>query len=253
MEFISERTQVPTLEDVFAVRRSLLAFVPPELANIILDEAGYWPKATWSFKPENPLVISATSSNQNKVTVCCLLSPKLCDLFNGEVKIKTIGFKIMSHDQGWCSQINFSQPYDGSYTWFEAVIARGFIYRHAAIGSSDAELEIEGIHDALELRDDDLKNLKISDAEAPNDQNSDVWLIQRNKRATQEYQLYTVVWAEEEVADGSILLNETGRGLGKGFVSSLKMDDRIAVLAKAKYPAWTNHIQSVVLEIYYSV
>ena len=50
----------------------------------------------------------------------------------------------------------------------------------------------------------------------PNDQNSDTWNIQRNKRAAtitpkRIPELRTVVWpAEEETADESILMNEKG-------------------------------------------
>ena len=95
-------THCPTPEDVFAVRSFLLAFVPAELANLILNEANYWPKATLSFEPENTLVVEA-SRNQ----ICCLVTSKLCDLLygskDGPCKIKTICFKIVSHDQGWSS------------------------------------------------------------------------------------------------------------------------------------------------------
>ena len=101
----------PTPDDVFAVRSILLAFVPAELANLILNEANYWPKATLSFEPENPLLLLATHSGTVNAHVCCLVTPKLCDLLCGggaePYKIKTICFKIESHDQGWCSS-NFS-------------------------------------------------------------------------------------------------------------------------------------------------
>ena len=95
----------PTPDDVFAVRNFLLAVVPTELANLILNEANYWPKATLSFAPETPLVVSANHGNEwNNASVCCLVTSKLCDLLCSEpYKIKTICFKIESHDQGWCS------------------------------------------------------------------------------------------------------------------------------------------------------
>jgi hypothetical protein len=107
---LSTTTQItdhhcPTPEDVFAVRSSLLTFVPAELANLILNEANYWPKATLSFEPENPLVLFDRGDN---ATICCLLTSKLCDLLNGSYTIKIICFKIVSHDQGWCDANNFS-------------------------------------------------------------------------------------------------------------------------------------------------
>ena len=101
----------PTPEDVFAVRRFLLAFVPVELANLILNEANYWPKATLSFEPENPLVVEASIQRRFNAHACCIVTSKLCDLLygskDGSYKIKTICFKIVSHDQGWCS-FNYS-------------------------------------------------------------------------------------------------------------------------------------------------
>ena len=101
----------PTPEDVVAVRRSLLAFVPMELANAILNEANYWPKATLNFNPENDWALHA-SGQGNNATDCCLVTPRLCDLLyngmDGPVRIEAVCFKIVSHDQGWCSQNNFS-------------------------------------------------------------------------------------------------------------------------------------------------
>jgi hypothetical protein len=73
---------------------------------------------------------------------------------------------------------------------------------------------------------------------------SNMWTIQRNKaqdreawkRKTITWEHNTVIWMKEpeDEADESILMKETGRGLGKGFVRSLKMNDRIAVMAGAK-------------------
>jgi hypothetical protein len=242
----------PTLEDVFAVRRSLLVFVPVELANLILNEANYWPKATLNFDPEDPLVLS-----DRDATVCCLVTSKIRDLLlNGPYMIvKMIRFKIVSHDQGWCDENHFSERYKGSYTWFEAIIVRDFIQHTPTMGPSD---ETEMICQALDHRglegDNNYNNCEVVTVKTPDDEKCDTWKIQRNERASGEYQLHTVIWTEEEeeVIDESILMNETGRGLGRGFVRSLKKDDRIAIMARAEFPGWVNHIKSIELEIYYS-
>ena len=105
----------PTPDDVFTVRSFLLVLVPAELANLILNEANYWPKATLIFKPETPLVVEASSNEQRKAHVCCLVTSKLCDLLCGDkaepYKIKSVCFKIVSHDQGWCDD-NFPGIYN---------------------------------------------------------------------------------------------------------------------------------------------
>ena len=100
-------------------------------------------------------------------------------------------------------------------------------------GPSHANLETYRIHQALDRR---YPNPEVVTVKTPDDENSDVWNIQRNERANKEFQLHTVVWTEEEeeVDDESILMNETGRGLGRGFLRSLMKEDRIAVIARAQ-------------------
>jgi hypothetical protein len=117
------------------------------------------------------------------------------------------------------------------------VIVRDFIHKHAAVESSNAAPEVDWIYQALQNREDDTKdpNYELVTVKLPNDENADIWTIQRNKRAFGGFELHTVVWTEEEEAvDESIWINETGRGFGGGFVSSLKMNDRIAVMARAQ-------------------
>ena len=105
---VKQDPHCPTPGDVFAVRGFLLAFVPAELANLILNEAKYWPKATMIFEPEDPLVIEA-SHQGNNAHVRCLVTSRLCDLLYGSedglYKINAVCFKIVSHDQGWCSNV----------------------------------------------------------------------------------------------------------------------------------------------------
>ena len=116
------------------------------------------------------------------------------------------------------------------------------MYEHLATGPSHAKLEIEWIRQALNYRAVDMKypHCEVVTVKTPNDQYSDTWNIQRNKRAAtitpkRNFELHAVVWTEEEeAADESILMDETGRGSGRGFVKSLMKDDRIAVMARAQ-------------------
>ena len=128
--------------------------------------------------------------------------------------------------------------YEGSYTWFEAVIVRDSIVHvlRSEPGPDNDYIESSMIQEALHRRyfDPEVDSGVIT-IKTPDDDNSDTWNIQRNERANGKFQLHTVVWTDEEEAeDESILMNETGRGLGRGFVRSLKKEDRIAVLARAK-------------------
>jgi len=252
------------------VRSSLLTFVPAELADLILDEAKYWSKTTWSFKPKDRVVLDSKSNQGDNANFCCLLTPKLCDLLysgmDGVIKMKAVFFKIASYDLHWTGrdENNYSGAYEGSYTWFEAVIVRKVIYKCLATGPSYAKLETEWIRQGLNFRlgtvDMKYPHCEVVTVKNLNDQNFDTWKIQRNKRAAnifpeRKFELHTVAWAaEEEVADSdeSILMDETGEGSGRGFVRSLMKDDRIAVMARAQCLSY-NCIGKVELELYYSV
>jgi hypothetical protein len=89
-------------EEIVAVRSSLSAFVPTELADLILDEAKCWSKAGLSFKSEPCLILDSENDGDN-ATFCCTLTPKLCDLLDsgmpvdGVIKMKSVCFKIASY------------------------------------------------------------------------------------------------------------------------------------------------------------
>ena len=116
------------------------------------------------------------------------------------------------------------EPYAGSHTWFEAVIVRDCIHEHAASGSNCAE------------PDSEIELIQRTAAKVVTDKNLDTWLIQRNERASSDFKLHTISWTKEEEADvdEEVLMCETGRGLGRGFVRSLNMNDRISILARAQ-------------------
>jgi hypothetical protein len=98
--------------------------------------------------------------------------------------------------------------------------------------SNHDDFETAIIRQALNRR---YPNPDVVTAKTLDDENSDAWIIQRNERANEEFQMHTVVWTEEEEeADESILMNDTGRGLGRGFVRSLMKEDRIAIMARAQ-------------------
>jgi len=143
---------VPTPEDVFTVRRYLLAKLPAELANIILDEAHYWPKVSYGLLRGVEWSISGRNADNFDASICCLLTPRLNEwiMTNGAPshKIKAVCFTIVSHDQGWASENDFAgtfrvqimmmylnyEPhpkrtgrYEGSWTWFEAAIVRNLV------------------------------------------------------------------------------------------------------------------------------
>ena len=109
-------------------------------------------------------------------------------------------------------------------------------------GPSRARVKNEWIRQALNFRAGYMKypHCKIVTVETPNNQRSDAWNILRNQRAAtirpkRAFVLRTVVWTvEEEAGDESTLMDQTGKGLGRGFLCSLMKDDRIAIMARAQ-------------------
>jgi hypothetical protein len=156
---------------------------------------------------------------------------------------------------------NFSLgPYDGSYTWFESVIVRGFENEYDNLNDT------EQIEDILEMRGymppaaqldnvytwvkryepspwffgwfggkELVQLLTLKTVKNPN-KNSDTWDIQRNRRAFHERQTHVVVWTKEvdKEVDEKATYEATGSSLGIDFVKSLRPGDRIAVLARAQ-------------------
>ena len=116
------------------------------------------------------------------------------------------------------------------------------MFKQLATGSNNAKIENEWTRQALNSRAAHQKypHCEVVTVKTPNDKNSDTWNILRNKRAAtvtpkRIFELRTVTWtAGEEAADESILMDETGKGSGRGFVMSLMKDDRIAVMARAQ-------------------
>ncbi|TFK60617.1 hypothetical protein BDN72DRAFT_828816 [Pluteus cervinus] len=147
-------------------------------------------------------------------------------------EIKRVVFRLESCDQGWGGE-HCVDPYDGSYTWFEAVI-----YRPDVSETPDprAEMALPGAFTGQGTRGDD----KLVNSE---------WVIQRNKRADVEYRRHEVVWTKESNFewDGSV-----GCGTGKGFVESLKFGDKIGIIARAQYPGWVNKIKHAEVEVVFS-
>ncbi|TFK32369.1 hypothetical protein BDQ12DRAFT_638797, partial [Crucibulum laeve] len=251
----------PSQEDVYAVRKFLIAFVPPELANIILDEAEYWPCVRCG--SATPVSIAASDSPDSDSKWCYLVTPPI---FRGQhedpegerlVKVRRIKFRFNSCDQGWGGDPELAGPYQGSWTWFEAAI-----YRHFDEGTMPgSEQQVADVE--KDMRVAPLQS-ELDDAGVmlvPNTRfNSDVWQIQRNVRASNTPRNHEVVWGDDERDNEHIegfayreVDDETGRGKGAGFINALLPGDRIAIIVRARFPAWVNIVHSAEIEVFSSV
>ncbi|CAA7270490.1 unnamed protein product [Cyclocybe aegerita] len=243
---------VPTAEDVFNVRHGLLRKVPPELANDILEEGRYWPKATAVFRPHQDVAVSASDAPNINAARVLILTPTLADWIGIDmpVKMRELSIKIESHDQGWCGEDPNLPPYAASWTWFEAAIVRDSAY-----SNSNPETNSE-IKRFLENTDRSTRSPSIQTARNPQSTyDPDVWVIQRNVRASKGHTTHDILWTAENVDDVETResLDDTGAGRGAGFVSSLEMGDRLAIIARARFPGWVNTIKRIELQFRYSI
>ncbi|KAF5310163.1 hypothetical protein D9619_010231 [Psilocybe cf. subviscida] len=284
----------PTHHDIRAVRYLIRRYLPTELVNIILDDAGYWSLARLRTTYDGRyLALNASWSIDNDGAVCVLLSPKLSELAAcASVQVRRVSFKITSHDQGWSpfaeQRSTYLGMYEDSFTWFEAVIVRSSIYDPNCVeDEEDPELRWYPSRRMLQHCDDNALNSNISAAVSTrthdkipkvttakvrgqcfpcpplnsastsnqDELRSDAWHIQTNIRGSRHTTSHTVAWEREpeSAIDGVEHYKRTGSTLGQGFIAELTREDRIAVVARAKYPGWINYIGSVDLEVYYLV
>ncbi|PPQ94356.1 hypothetical protein CVT25_000684 [Psilocybe cyanescens] len=250
-----DRQYTPNHDDVEVVRGYLMLWVPTELANAIIDDAQYWSKANYTVTSPDD---SSTLITEFHGSYCFLLTPKLLDMIGTQkfVKVRKVGFKITSHDQGFCSENNFPSKYMGSWTWFEAAIIREVEgdTRNEQSGSTDSlQSHIQRImNESGETTEDGMQVVIVKNPRKPD---SRIWHVQRNIRALRNDTIHEVTWSDEDYEepgeDEMKFIDMTGAGRGIGFVQSLKHGDRIAVLARAMFPAWANFINKIEVEIFY--
>ncbi|KAJ7236590.1 hypothetical protein B0H12DRAFT_1238473 [Mycena haematopus] len=207
-----------TVQDAVATRDILLEHFPPELVYIILHHAEYWAEVKVLRAEE----IRVTASSR---PLSYLETPGIVDHQRFEsddiyLKVARVAFRIVSHDQGWCTDQSLEGTYRG-HTWFEAAILR----------SNEADLTMaHEVHNAAAV------------------DGGTRWAVQRNFCASRVFREHVIAWDADPTSTLGI-----GAGDGTGFVASLVPGDRINVIAKALHPGWANWIQSVQVSIYYGL
>ncbi|KAJ6480594.1 hypothetical protein C8R47DRAFT_1322519 [Mycena vitilis] len=101
-----ERLGAP-LDDLLDARDILLQFFPPELVYLILDAAQYWVHMEFA-RAQHVEVQAVHSSTNDMAFKCYLVTPPILDacIHKDEtilVRIASVQFTVVSHDQGWCS------------------------------------------------------------------------------------------------------------------------------------------------------
>ncbi|KAF8176375.1 hypothetical protein K438DRAFT_1607571 [Mycena galopus ATCC 62051] len=238
-------------EDVFQVRRFLVNFLPQELVNNVLDEAKYWPRIRSN--RDRVLVVDASPRNKNDASLRCLVARAflVSEALGGplaRLRVKLVEFDIFSHDQGWggnpADEGTLPGTYNGSYTWCEAAILRpGKAPKPQGWRRWAIMLGIRRFSPPRPL------------FEVKNPAGGSRWLVQTNLCATSEPMDHNIVWwadgANSDTDGGSV--KENGSGDGAGFIELLVPEDRIGIIARAKFSGWVNCVRSANIVVYYAV
>ncbi|KAF8992154.1 hypothetical protein BDQ17DRAFT_1254219 [Cyathus striatus] len=248
----------PSREDVLEARHFFLRFMPLKLVNAILEEARYMPCLVMHNRESH---ILHSSVDRNDASWHYLIMPPIPPLPKDEdgedvpMNIREVIFWFKSRDQGWGGDYGLTGLYSGSWTWFEACIYR----RLPGDVSEDLRADIER-NNIMAPKKEDLQAARIERV-TDHASGSDIWNVQRNVRASSTVKLHRVRWTTDEESNTEEFLTsmdidystKSGAGAGKGFVSSLRAGRQIAIISRARFPRWVNHVIEAAVEVYFSV
>ncbi len=182
---------------------------------------------------------------------------------------RRIVFTIKSSDQGWGGDPTDHDTYNHSWTWFEAGLERWC--KPAPAETPDAGGQSPEQHPRPSLQLEDLctvypeVELRPETGEHafkyslfPNEH----LRVQCNVTAQREPQVHRVVWSYTDGIDpardveAAERLKAQGRGPATGdgkFVRDLKLGDVVTLWAKARFPQWSNYVESATIDVYYAI
>ncbi|KAI0066557.1 hypothetical protein BV25DRAFT_1820549 [Artomyces pyxidatus] len=246
-----------TAETVYEVKALLAAAgnLPPELVDIIIDHAEYWPSTRTVV--DTPCTASAHSAQV--ASILYLRTPPVPGAFadpddpdsptvlggepavRGVHPVRKVVFRLTSRDQGWSGTPQDHMTFRGAYSWWE-VAAESPLSAHAAAQAGELlapQAHVEGAPESGWRRWDGA------------------WVVQRNRHAQKQVEEREVVWrATDEDTDeyGDWQTDDEGKGRrGGSLVRALSVGDRLLLVAKAQYPMWQNQVRKAEVEVYYAV
>ncbi|KIY66424.1 hypothetical protein CYLTODRAFT_431794 [Cylindrobasidium torrendii FP15055 ss-10] len=241
----------PCAADIFELREFFLHYLPLELIDTILDCAEYWP----CVHAERALDVVARAKRGRhphaapNAEYVYLVTKRIPP----EAKVvQKVVYNITSHDQGWGGEERDRGTHGGSWTWFEAANIRAPEdaepwWVDAAEHRFPVDLDVPD-----HAEEDAAASLK-AEVRSPNPETPDKsrWTITTNLTAVGSYTTHTLTWTREDSDDSDDLTEH--QKLGAKFVRLLDVGDRVALIARARYPGWANHIRSATIDVYFSV
>jgi len=248
-----------------AYKKTLLLFIPPELADAIVDLAEYWPYVGISHNSFNS-AYSALDAPDADAQWCFLVSPQIPSFERSNdsplpTTVKMVKFLIKTYDSAWGGRK------EGSKSKFFSVITTYAYLRHLYLDSCEGfktwfETSIlKGHEPDIDFTDHnpDLATREVGGVR-PNDWYASVvsrpgmylnsfrdvqvtappntldtrkrWHVTDNATTpdAQSCEWNEIVWRFDDQVDAD---TSTGRGTGFGFLSSLSVNDRIILMARA--------------------
>ncbi|KAJ6481430.1 hypothetical protein C8R47DRAFT_1218213 [Mycena vitilis] len=202
-----------SLDNLLATRDILLRFFPPELVYTVLHLAEYWP------------ILDGCTHKGEQI----------------HLRIARVEFKTFSHDQGSGSEEGLRGTYAG-HSWFEAAILRPSQAPNAGPWITLAEDGPVRLDPQI-WYDPELEITRTGPGGGGR------WMVQRNFCADHEFREHVVTWDAGAVGPES----DNGAGNGDGFVAQLTSGDRIGVIARARFPGWSNVVERVEVSVSYSL
>ncbi|KAJ4469855.1 hypothetical protein J3R30DRAFT_3303165 [Lentinula aciculospora] len=235
----------PSEDDVVAVREIMLDFLPLEIIDLILDYGEYWP--CLRVDSNSQIDAEASSTITEEATWLYLISPPIppSEIPRSDSrhrKIRKATFEMESHDQGWTRSPEYKGTYNGSWSWFEAIIYR------ASASPCWLDLDSGVFNLGATFNASDMRELFP-------EPNPNRWHVQSNLVAINESRFHSVTWTEyeNEAAHVDPISLKGREGLGHELIGSLKPGDRVMLIAKSKHLGSVNHVYGGSIEIYYSV
>ncbi|KAI9843041.1 MAG: hypothetical protein M1837_006672 [Sclerophora amabilis] len=202
----------------------------------------------------------------------------------GEHPCRKIVFELASHDQGFGGSREDKGAYSHSWTWFDAAVAapdRNLPVRAhstttgptlpASAGSSttntsstDSDIDIDSDFDSDQADEDRQEEEGKADEKPPPPKKHPFLppstLVQSNAVAERETKRHTVTWSWDDDSKADSLTADEAESSGRGrdtvngrFVRELKIGDSVELWARARFPAWSNHVEEASVRVYWAV
>ena len=280
----------PDICDVVVVKQMLVSTgqIPIEIVDEIIDFAQYWPHVSATSEavvargstPKQdvfvlrtpPLRAAAAESSRSHER---LSSP--LPTFRAKHPVREIVWTLKSHDQGWSGEPPDTHgTYRCSHTWFDACIDRPLPNFFLSPSVTEATYSDSLLHKPAPLpsdpRPDDrspqvqaeiLRDAGFATVQPPifpaEEGLEGDYHLQHNVQSKAQPTEHRIVWSYLDNMDPATSgqeLSDVGKGSRSGdgtFVRCLQAGDCIALWARARYPAWSNFLDSASVSVYFAI